>query len=481
MENKVAYAILALIFLSSLLLNSYVLFYKPLHEESYFPLRNAAHIEESFAPIVKDELSYGGRSVEEPFLYYYILAAAAKVNENLARIVAALIISSLALVVFLISNTFTSKGLSLIPAVFAAYLPAVFKVNMISANSLAFLILFLLVYSFFRLEDKRFLYLFIALSFMLPLTSFLSIFFTFAVLVFLLITAIEGKKIGALEWEALLFSVFVNVLIILLIFRNSLLSYGPSFIWQNIPADILAEYFRNFSPIEIIGSIGLASLALGAIGFVFSFKEKNSLLLNAFFIATLVFLWLRLIPFNIGMILLSLVLAALSSVSLKVFNPYIKGSKFSKFRNTIVIVLFITAILTSAIPTVFAVINYESKLSEDTFKAIGGLNSTGSVILAPYEFGHAITFSGDKNIADSLFLLAPSADKRVKDIEVVYSSQSETPVLEILRRYEVDYILFDQYAKKKFGVEELPYLSNRECFSKFYDEGEAKVYRFRCK
>lgn len=480
MENKTAYVILALILLASFALNLYVLYYKPLHEDAYFSLRYAEHVKERFIPLTGDELSYGGREIEEPFLYYYILALAGKVDENLIMIVGVLFLSSIALVVFLISSSFVSRGLSLIPSVFAAFIPAMFKISIISPNTLAFLVLFLLIYSFTRIGEKGFLYLFIVLSFLLPLTSSLSIFFIFTALIFLLIVAIEGKKLSALEWEAMLFSIFINVLVVLMIFRNSLLSYGPSFIWQNIPASVLVEYFRDFSPIEIISSIGWASLILGVIGFVFSFKEKNSLLLNSFFISALIFLWLRVIPFSIGLILLSLSLATLSAVSLKVFNPYIKRTKFSRFRDRIVQVLFAIAIITSVVPVVFAVINYESKVSVSTANALETIGGNRSVILAPHEYGHAITFAGSKNVADSLFLLAPAPDKRVKDIEMAYSSQSETLVLEIMRRHDVDYIILDDYARKKFGIKDLSYLSNKKCFSKAYDEEKTKVYRFKC-
>src|SRR3989344_700810 len=454
MENKTVYAILALILLSSLAANLYVLYYEPLHEDAYFSLRYAEHVKEKFTPLTSDELSYGGRNLEEPFLYYYLLGLAAKIDENLVRIIAALITTSIILVVFLISSTFISKGLSLIPSVFAAFLPAMFKISIISPNVLAFLILFLLIYSFMRINEKGFLYLFIMF--------------------------IEGKRLSELEWETLLFSIFVNVLVVLMMFRNSLLSYGPSFIWQNIPSSVLMEYFREFSPIEITTALGLASLILGVIGFAFSFKENNSLLLSSFFISALVFLWLRIIPFSIGLILLSLSLAALSAISLKVLNPYIKRTKFSKFRDRIVQVLFALAIITSVVPVVFAVMNYESKVSASTEKAIESIGGNGSVILATHEYGHAITSAGSKNVADSLFLLAPSPDKRVKDIEVVYSSQSETNVLEIMRRYEVDYLILDDYAREKFGVNELSYIGDKKCFSKVYDEKETKVYRFKC-
>ncbi len=480
MENKKAYLILALIFLASFALNLYALTYKPLHEEAYFSLRYAGHIKENFTPLSRDELSYGGRSIEEPFLFYYLLSASSYIHPVSAKVIAALIVASLVLIIFFISNSFVSKGLSLIPALFAAFTSVLFKINIISTYIFGFLLLFLLIYSFGRINDKKFLYLFLALSLILPLSSFLSIFYIFAVLVFILIAAIEGKKLSALEWEASIFSVFVNVLVLLLLFRNSLLTYGPSFIWQNIPSEILAEYFRTFAPIEAIGNIGIASLVIGTIGFVFSFRDKSSLMLSSFFIATMTFLWLKLIPFNIGLILLSLSLAVLSSISLKVFSPYIKETKFSKFRNIIVIVIFVVAILSSAIPAVLALVNYESEISDVSFKAISSLEKSNITILATYEFGHAITFTGNRNVADSLFLLAPQAENRIKDIRIAYTSQSETPVLEIMRRYGVDYIILDEYTREKFKIEELSYLSDKKCFSNVYNEEKVKIYRFKC-
>lgn len=481
MENKHIYVLLALIIVVSLMFNSFVLFFKPLHEEAYFSLHYIEHIKENFLPMFSDDLSYGGRAIEEPFLFYYLLAFFSLLHSIFIKIIPALLISSLVLITFFIARMFVSKKLALIPALFAGFIPVIFKINLISPNALAFPILFLLLYSFTKIEDSRFLYLFLVLSFVLPLISFLSIFFIVAILLYMLIMGIERKKLSGLEREALLFSLFVNIFLTLFLFRNSLLAYGPSFIWQNVPSLVLADFFKEFALISTLGNIGIAALFLGATGFVFAFKEKNSLFLASFLITSLIFLWFRLVPFSLGLIIFSLTLASLSSLCLKVLFPYMKQTKFSQYKNQILIGIFIIALLTSTLPAAIAAINFESKVSKESFKALEFLSEEGKTrtILAPYEYGHAITFLHNKNVADSLFLLAPSSEKRVKDLSLVYISQSETLVLEISQRYDADYIIFDDFIRKKYEIEELVYVVNKDCFSKIYDEDETKIYKVR--
>ena len=480
MGNKHVYTLLALIFVAAFVLNSFVLFFKPIHEDAYFSLRYIETLKENLLPILSDDLSYGGRSIEEPFLFYYLIRIGSSFHDVFVRIIPALLISSLVLIIFLISRQFVSKTLALIPSLFAAFIPVMFKINTLSPQALAFPILFLLIYSFTKIEDKRFLYLFVALSFLLPLTSFLSIFYIFAILLYFFIVGIERKKISALEGEALLFSLFVNVFLTLFVFRDSLLAYGPSFIWQNIPSVILAEFFREFALIGTLGNIGIASLFLGAVGFLFSFREKNSIFLASFLISSLVFLCLRLVPFNIGLIIFSLTLASLSSLSLKSFFPYLRETKFSDYRQQILGGIFIIVLLTSILPSVITAARFESEVGKEVLEAFGFLNKEDTTILAPYKYGHAIAFLGNRNVADSKFLLAPSPKKRLEDINLVYTSQSEALVLEVIGRYDVEYIIFDDFVRERFGVEELIYVKDENCFLKIYENYETEVYEIKC-
>ena len=481
METKHIYILLAVIFILSCIFNSFILFSKPLNEDAYFSLRYVENIKENFLPLFNDNLSYGGRSIEEPFLFYYLLALFSLIHISLIKIIPILLASSLVLITFLISINFTSKRLSLIPAIFAGFVPAMFGMNLISSTILAFPILFLLLYSLNKLENPLFLYLFLILSFILPLVSFLSIFYIFAILIYILIMGIEKKRIMGLEKEALIFSLFVNIFITLFLFRNSLLAYGPAFILQNVPLAILADFFKEFTLIKTLGSIGIATLVFGASGFIFSFREKNSLFLSSFLITSLIFLWLKLVPFENGLIIFSLTLASLSALSLKNFNSYIKQTKFSKYKEKIIVWIFIIVILLSVVPSAFAVITFQSKVSKETFVALKFFSEENKdkVILAPYEYGHAITYLGNKNVADSLFLLAPLPEKRVKDIDLVYISQSESLVLEVSKRYLVDFIIFDKYISEKYEIQKLPFVEDKKCFSKVYDKNEVEIYRVK--
>ena len=480
LKSNYVYIFLILIIASSFAFQSYMLFSKPLHEDAYLTLRYTEHIKTKFTPIFYDNLSYGGRAVEEPFIFYYILALFSQIHAVFIKIIPALLAALLALIVFLIASEFVEQKLALLPALFAAFIPALFKINIISPIILGFILLFSLIYSFNKIEDTKFLYFFVILSILLPLTTSLSIFFIFSLLIYFMIVGIERKKLSKLEKEALLFSLFVNLLLILLIFRNSFLNYGLSFIWQNIPDSILANYFKGFSLINTLNDVGAAALFFGAIGFIFSFREKKSLFLSSFLISSLIFLWFKLLPLNHGLIIFSITLAALSALSIKFLFSYLRETKFSDYDKYIIIIIFILIILTSALPAALNIIKSESKVDSETLKALKAVEVEGEVIVAPYEYGHAITFTGNKDVADSNFLLADSPERRLDDIKTVYTSVSEPLVLEILRKYSAKFIVFDEFVKESYGVEELTYIKNKECFRRVYGENETKIYRNRC-
>lgn len=473
------YLVLLVIFVSSFLLNSYILFFKPTHEDVFLTFRYVEHIKKTSLPLFYDEFSYGGRSVEEPFLFYYLLAIFSQLHEVFVKIIPALLIASLSILVFLISTEFVEKKIALLPTLGAAFVPVLFKVNIISPLALALFLLFLLIYSFPRIEDKRFLYLFIISSVLLPLTSPISIFFIFSLLVYLAVVRVERKKISVLETEALLFSLFVNILLTILIFRNSFITYGISFIWQNIPSSILAEYFKEFSLLNTLNDIGAAILLFGAFGFFYSFKEKNTIFLSSILISSLIFLWFKLLPFNIGLIIFSLTLSALSALSFRSVFLRIRESKISNFSEHIFIVLIAMVILSSTVPAFFTAMQFESKVSPETLKALESISVKNATIAAPYEYGHVITFFQNKNVADALFLLAPDPENRLEDIKLIYTSQSETVALDLLRKYNTKILIFDEFAQKGFGIENLEYI-NKECFSKLYGENETKIYNIKC-
>ena len=305
------------------------------------------------------------------------------------------------------------------------------------------------------------------------------------VLIYFFITIIEERKISALEKEALLFSLFVNLLIILLIFRESLLNYGLAFIWQNTPTPVLADYYKEFTIIEALELISPLLLLFGVFGFIVSLRNKQNLFLSSTLVTTLFFLWLKIIPFLLGLVILTLSLAGLSSFGLRSLFNFIKYTKFAELRTYLLFAVIILLIASVIVPSFILSSKKEITVDNEVIKGLEFLNVQESdkeaAIIAPYEYGHAITyFSRNLNVADSLFLLAPDAEKRVSDIDTAYLSKSETQVIEIAHHYNARYIILNQDIKEKYNVTSLEYVKNKECFSKFYDEG-ISIYRIKCK
>ncbi len=472
-------AILLLIFFSAFIIRIVL---QGLTEDSNFAINYINHIKEHITPLFYDSLSYGGRAIDTPFLFYYFLAALTLLgNKLLLLIIPSLLLAALSIIIYLTALKFTNKNLALICALLSAFIPISFKTNLASPYSLGFPILFLLIYSFLQINKRPFLYLFLALSFILPLTSQLALFFSLAIILYFIFTAIEKKKLTGLEKEALLFSLFVNLLIYSLIFKRSFITYGLNTIWQNVPDILLKNYFTTFTFFEAFYLIGAILLLFGGIGFFFSFRQKETLILTSISAASLIILWLKIIPFSQGLFFLALNLAILSAIGLeKTFN-FLKETKFHNFEKAISILIITLIALSSIFPSIQTAIESKNIISKETASTLEKFQEkeTEKTILAPLEYGYAITAFGNKNLADKSFLLAPSPNQRINDIKAMYFTRSENYATELFTKYDIDFIIFDSHIKQKFNISKIHY---EQCIREAYSESKSNaiIYKFVC-
>src|SRR3989344_8689771 len=140
--------------------------------EAYYNQRIVEHIVQEKSFLSYDELSYGGRNILKPQLFHLILAFLTFGNNILLKIIHELFMALIVFVVYLISKEISqNENAALISSLFAGFVPLFFidTLNVISEYTLAMPLLLLLVFCLLKLEEKRYLYLFIALSFILPL------------------------------------------------------------------------------------------------------------------------------------------------------------------------------------------------------------------------------------------------------------------------------------------------------------------------
>ena len=77
---------------------------------------------------------------------------------------------------------------------------------------------------------------------------------------------------------------------------------------------------------------------------------------------------------------------------------------------------------------------------------------------------------------DSFFLLAPN---RYDDVQTVFDTQSVVKALQIMDKYDVEYIYISKRTYEKNYAGTVKFLTD-ECFSKRYSNEYATVYKILC-
>ena len=479
MKNKYFRALL-LIFIISLAFRLYLSFQTSYFngDESYFNIRLIDNIRATGKPLIYDNLSYNGRYIIMPQLFHYILAILSFIPFYL-KIIPAIFSSLIVIVVYLFSKEITGdEHASLLTALLSGFIPIYVTniLNRMSVYTLLLPIIFFLFYCLLRLEQKKYLRLFLLFSFLLPFISSVSFLFVFALIFYIILMMTESFKLTKIKKETLFFVFFLIIFINFLLFKKALLSYGLNIILGNIPKEILYSYFMNFNFFTAIYLIGILPLILGTIGIFYGFfkeKKESIILMTAVILSTLFLLILELINIGLGIIFLSTGLTIISSLILSKFLKYVRITKFYRIKNYLIIGIIFLIVIFSLIPS-FNLLTYE-KYNFDDLEWLKYNTNYDSVILAPLNYGHLITgVSGRKNVVDKNFLLANNPEERLKDIEIIYKTWLETKALELIKEYNINYIYIPE--NNEYGVDDLTYAKDERCFNKVRE----RIYEVVC-
>ncbi len=481
--------ILFFIFLLVIITRFYFIFQTPyFHNDSYLNKRYVDNILKEGKPIFYDKLSYNGRDVVYSPVFHYVLAFfGGFVPGDLSfKIMPSIFLSLLVFVVYLLANKITNEeNLSIFIALASGFIPVVFAgtLNRISVYSLILPISFYLLYVFMNFEERKSVKGFIFLTFLLALIHPSAFLLLIALIFYTVISSTEGLMISKLKKELILFSVFLILFIEFIIYQRAFLEYGMAVIWGNVPYQIFSRYF-NFNFLEFIYKIGIFPLFFGLIGIIIAFYKKmeNVFLLISVIFSTLLLLWFRLIDAVVGMMFLGVALIIISSIALKAVFVYLSKTKLSKYKSFFYLVVVFLLILTLIIPSF---IDASSSLKEIPSKYEMLLldwikeNALPDVtVLAPIEKGFLILDVAKKRtVIDNNFLLAPDTTQRFKDVNTIYSTKSEVEALELIKKYNVDYIFLPVEIEIKYG--RVKWLYDKACFEQIFI-GTPKLFKVVC-
>ena len=479
---------LAVVLILTLALRLFVSFTTPnFTYDSYFHLRQIEHISATGLPLYQDQLSYGGRTLVFLPAFHYFMASFSLFLplEPAAKVISNLLIVSLILLVYLIAKKITQNdAAALISAVIAALVPAVWQTNSLSPYQLFLPLMFLTVYSLMNIQKKSYVYLYIILVFLLSLTTAATFFLIVGILFYILLSKIEEKVVLRAEMELTLFSLFLFLWVQFLFFKEILLSEGFGFIWQNIPPQIISQYFPVSLPqsLALVGAIPLLVSIYSIYKFLFEEKNKNIFLLFSLAISTILLFMLKLVEGRITLMLLGTIFAIIFAQFYKSTEQYLKQIKLIALKPLILSALILLAVITSAYAC-FAFASQQHTPSPEELAAFVWLKENtpeNAAVLTTLKEGHLLNYAGSrKNMMDEQFSLISGIEERFNDLQSLYTTNYQTQAISLLTKYNLEYILLSEAAKERYGIERISYV-DKNCFDLVYDQ-EVKIYLSKCR
>lgn len=455
--------------------------------DSYFNLRQVEHITEDFTPWYHDELSYGGRNLRFlPFFHYFMaLFDLILPLELAAKIIPNLLVASLTIIIFFISKKITNnETASLYSALIAGFLPLLFSTNSFAIETLFLPLLFLNLYSFLNLKNKKYFYLYIVTFLLLCLTSSATVLLLIGFGIYLLLLKIERKKIFREELELILFSLFFFLWSQALFFKNLLLQEGISFIWQNIPADIILQYFPKMTLGQALISVSVIPFLAGlyvVYRSLFQSKRYKILLLISFVFSTALLAWLRLIKLESALTFFGLVLALLFAVFYEDMINFIRKTKLKRTPKIFTAGLLALLMLTMLIPAFNTSREQNVPVNEEVeaFRWLRQNTPEKAGVFALLEEGHLITYYGQRrNLMDNQFSGVKDTEKRFSDSNALFHTSFQTQALSILDQHQLQYLVLTPQAQRRQQTNQFNFLSE-DCFELVYSQ-ETKIYNVKC-
>ena len=488
MEKKEVYWISA-IFVLTLSVRLVLAFLLPhFTYESYFHLRQVDHITQTGLPLLDDPLSYGGRHhLFLPFFHYLTsLFNLALPLPIIAKILPNLFIATLTIITYLISRKITqNKTAALFSAGIAGFLPILFTTNQFTPEMLFLPLMFLNIYMFLNLNKKRYLHGYVISFIILSFTSSATFLLLVGFGIYLLLSLLEKKKIDRAEIEVMLFSLFFFIWSQYLFFKDILFEQGISFIWKNIPAEIISQYFPLLSLTQSAILVSVIPFLAGIFVVyrsLFHLKNEKMFLLISLVISTTLLTWLRFIEFKLSLAFTGVTLAILFASFYQDTLQFLQKTKIHHLHKLFPRFVLVLLAITMLSPAITTALRQEMPTVEEitAFQWIKENIPQEATILALLEEGHLITFVSNRtNFMDDQFTLIPDVEKRFAALTSLFTTQFQTEAISLFDEYNIRYIILTPSAKEKYNLTNLQYRS-RECFERIYEDESTKIYDVRC-
>ncbi len=460
---------------------------------TYFHERSVQYILENKLPMSYDSLSYGGKGNAYPFVYHYLLAFFSLLFplDIVLKVIPEILLSLLVVVVFFIAKELTNDNKSaLLSALMAGFVPLFIRdtLNKASIFSLFLLVLLYLFYCLLKVKnDNKYVIQIIILSILLPLIYPSFIVYLTALLFYVLVSLSEDVEISRIRKEIMLFSFFLVFVAGFFYYKNIIFEYGIDFLRLGTPQRLFLDYFQSLNPFILAFYVGIIPLIFGAFGIYFGLQKTNKkelFIMISLLLSSLALMFLKLLEFSIGFMIISLTLIILSAITFTKLFDVLKLTKFSRFPKATVVVILGVILIFLIIPS-FNLSSgiHENAINEEEIELLrwAETNLPGdSVIYSDLDEGNLVTgIARKKSFIDKNFLLAPDVNDRINDAEILATTWNRALALQLFKKYEVKYILFTDYTRNRYNIKELKYLDD-VCFDKIIGIERGYIYKILC-
>ena len=486
--NKKHAIILAILTISIFIIRILIAFSQPgFTYESYFHLRHIESIKETGLPLLNDPLSYGGRELRFLPLFHYLIAALSLILPlHLAAILLPnLFLALVPLIIYVIVQKITTnQHIPLICASMSAILPFLFNPNSVTPETLFIPLFLLTLYAFLNLEQPHYPHIYTLLFIATTLTSSATILLILGFALYLLLCFIENRLVPKQESEIVLFSLFFFVWSQLLFFKETFLTQGLSFIWQNIPPQIIQQYFPTASLLQVIASITIIPFIAGTVVVyknLFQGKNAHAILLISFALVTSILTFFRFMKLSFALALFSIILTLLFAFFYEELATYLHKTKMSRKTFFLPIITSIILAITILPATIGAIHNQQIPTTSEieAFQWLENSTPQPGGVLALLEEGHLVTyFSKKPNVMDDQFLLIDNVEERFNDLHSLYTTSFQTQAIDLLQKYQIRYLVLSPRAQEIYGIQNFRYF-DPACFVPIYNK-EVKIYKVTC-
>ena len=450
--------------------------------DSYFHLRQVEEIRTNGVPLYNDPLSYGGRQLFFLPLFHYLVAGLSFLVplSLIVKLLPNLLFASLTLIVYLISYQLTkNETSSLISAIVVGIMPIFYQTNSFTPLSLFLPSFFLTIYFYLNTKKNIFPYLisFLILSLITPAALLLLL----AYIIYLILSWLENRNYHNIELELITFSIFFFIWLQFLFYKNYLINEGTAFIWQNVPTQLLSNYFASLDMFQVLMLIGIIPVIAGAYAFyrsLFELKQRTLFLLISLVISLLILLLLNLIRFDLGISVLGIILAIFFAQFYQDIFEYMDKLKVKQFNFYLPLITIVLLVLTVFPYSLFVVYGQDTPTNEKiiAYQWLAENTKKNEGVLALLEEGHLVTYYGQrKNMIDENYLGIKDVETRYYDLRLMQETKFQTRLINLMDKYDLRYFVYHSEDLPSFDQNIL----GNECFKLIY-RNETLIYEREC-